>query len=206
METREAKLIDAKAEKSYKQCKQCGRYLPEAHFRKNPSRSTGKRKTTTGYSTICIDCFNYNQLVDRAYKAMLSGAATPKQLEMLDKTEVFFKSQIAKGFEPMGLFARKLKGQSEQKRRSETTFEDYMQRLGVAAPDSDQFVDELQDCLRKATVEGYLDDDIWGSLEDRYDPKNPQHQELMNAIEDIRDKHDEYERAKFAGIKGTQDS
>lgn len=180
------------------QCKQCGRYLPDDCFDKYPSRSTGQRNTTTGRRRVCRDCFNFNQRVDRAYKAKLSGAATLSQLELLGKTEVFFKSQIAKGFEPMGVFARSLKGQTEQKRRRELTFDDYMEELGISN-NADQFVEELQSVLAKAQVDGSVDDEIWDDLCERYDQKNETHKALMNAIENIRDKHDEYERAKFAG-------
>ena len=145
------------------QCKQCGRYLLDDCFDKYPSRSTGQRNTTTGRRRVCRDCFNFNQRVDRAYKAKLSGAATLSQLELLGKTEVFFKSQIAKGFEPMGASARSLKGQTEQKRRRELTFDDYMEELGISN-NADQFVEELQSVLAKAQVDGSVDDEIGDDL------------------------------------------
>ena len=105
----------------------------------------------------------------------------------------------------MGVFARSLKGQTEQKRRRELTFDDYMEELGISN-NADQFVDELQSVLAKAQVDGNVDDEVWDDWGEREDRKNETHKALMNAIENIRDKHDEYESAKFAGIKGTQDS
>lgn len=127
---------------STKRCKQCGRLLSIDAYRKYASRGRGIYETTTGYHTVCRECENFNQQVNKAYNTLVDNR-TAKQVKLLDSAKSLYELLASRGCEPKGHYAAVvLSSRSERQATSRERMdsaESYLATL-LAPPD------ETDDC------------------------------------------------------------
>ncbi len=90
-------------------CKQCGNELPETEFRVYPYKS--RSATAPRRNTICRECENFNQRVNRAYNA---NPRTEYQQELVDEAIDVYMYLLSHGLEPIGALANSLSGKTSR--------------------------------------------------------------------------------------------
>ena len=112
-------LKEANNMQESKVCKQCGRRLSIDAFRKYKPRGAGIYETTTGHHTVCIECENFNQLVNNAYRKP-ADQRTQKQNELLEKAKEFYEELQRRGLEPKGRYAADILGTGKDSKADST--------------------------------------------------------------------------------------
>ena len=98
-------------------CKQCGRDLPEAHFKKYKSRSTGQRSSTVSRYTICKTCEKMEAYANKIQKRVDTGVATDEDLKDRESIMYHYQRQIDAGRDIVTAAARRLMGLPELVKR-----------------------------------------------------------------------------------------
>lgn len=86
-----------------KTCKQCGESLTETMFRSYYPRGKGIHKSKVGLNTVCIPCERINASINKAWKS----GTNP---ELLTQATDYYNMLVENGLEPIGPFARHLRG------------------------------------------------------------------------------------------------
>ena len=156
-----------------KTCKQCGRTLDDACFRKTKSRSKGIYKNVSqGTKTICRDCESINVRAHRALKE--------NDQETIEKLRKHYIMLYGAGYPPVSAAAKRLLGieveeakprennlESRLKKYDEEVFE-HAYKVRTRSYSSVDEADEVHRRLESRLKEADLYEEITNLLDDWY--------------------------------------
>lgn len=104
-----------------KTCKQCGQIHEDDMFRSYVPRGKGIYKTSVGRNTICKNCESLNNKASRYFK---HEAPTEEMKEFLGRAAALYRELRDRGYNPVGVYARQVLGDTASPRRRRDTMAD----------------------------------------------------------------------------------
>lgn len=179
-----------------KTCKQCLNNLPDTaeYFKPYTPRGTGLRKTTVGRNTICRECEHLNGTATRIWKR---GAQTPKETELLDKLQAYYKVLVDRGGHPIGAYANHVLQQTREPlgRGKTSSIDEMLGSLTVALESGDPLIAEYDRLLDIEFTEepDYYQDLLEGLRTSTAGPDGRVKDKYKEKFDEVATRFDDYE-------------